>query len=379
MLRPHIGSRFVTTNFMPFHPDCDPKDMAGDLSLMSWDAYPVTGHEQNPSTENYRIGDPSFLGFVHSQMAGYTGRWALMELQPGQINWSGVPVRLHSGAVRLWLWTAFAHGAEFITTYRYRQPRFGIELFHQGLVGTDGETPSEGGREFSQTAEEIQRLDLSKLPSSADDFDPETTVGLLFDFEQLWCFQTLPQARRWNQPQWLQAWHGACAGQGLRVKVLHPDSPWPRDLKMIVAPALQMVDETIVQRLTDYAKQGGHLVLTCRTGLMDRRGQLWEGPTAAPILPLIHATIDGYDSLPDGKFGDVEMDGKKYKWGTWGDQLQAGPGTRVLAEYADQFYAGSAAVTQCGHGKGIVTYCGVCTEMAIHRALVEKLARRRPV
>lgn len=63
-----------------------------------------------------------------------------MEFQPGQVNWSGVPVLLYPGAVRLWIWPAFAHGAEFVTTYRFRQPGFSIGLFHHGLVGPDGVT-----------------------------------------------------------------------------------------------------------------------------------------------------------------------------------------------------------------------------------------------
>jgi beta-galactosidase len=277
--------------------------------------------------------------------------------------------------VRLWLWTAFAHGAEFVTTYRLRQARFGIELFHTGLLGTDGTTQTIGGKEFVQTIDEMQRLDASKLKAKQpEEFNPATTVGLLFDFEQLWYFQTLPQAKRWNQPQWLRAWYAACARNGLRVKILRPDAPWPAGLKMLIVPGLQMVDDPLVWRLTDYARSGGHLVLTCRTGLMDRNGQLLEGPTAAPILPLIAGTIHAYDSLPDGKFGEVEMDGKKYKWGTWGDQLVNVPAAHVVAKYADQFYAGAAAVTQQRHELGTVTYCGVCSEAPFVEALIDKIA-----
>ena len=46
--------------------------------------------------------------------------------------------------------------AEFVTTYRFRQPLFGIQLFHHGLVGTDGVTPSAGGREFAQVITEMR-------------------------------------------------------------------------------------------------------------------------------------------------------------------------------------------------------------------------------
>ena len=41
-------------------------------------------------------------------------------------------------------------------TRGYRQPRFGIELFHHALVGPDGITPSPGGRQFMQVIDEIE-------------------------------------------------------------------------------------------------------------------------------------------------------------------------------------------------------------------------------
>src|SRR5205814_222933 len=54
ILKPRIGERFITTNFMPFHLDCNPADMADDLTLFSWDAYPVSGWEKDIVDETYR-------------------------------------------------------------------------------------------------------------------------------------------------------------------------------------------------------------------------------------------------------------------------------------------------------------------------------------
>jgi beta-galactosidase len=376
ILKPKIGKRFVTTNFMPFHLDADPMDMADDLTLSSWDAYPVSGWGSNVTGETYRMANPADLGFVHDQMASYQGRWAQMELQPGQVNWSGVPVLLYPGAVRLWIWTAFAHGAEFVTTYRFRQPRFGIELFHAGLVGPDGVTQSVGGREFAQAIDEMKRLDLKRVPPATMETDTDNTIGLVFDHDQLWYYATLPQAKRWNQPHWLKLWYAAAARLGLKVKILHPAKPWPAGLKLVVAPGLQMVEPAWVELMEQYASAGGHLVLTCRTALMDKTGQLWEGDTAAPILPLIGGEIEAYDGLPADTWGTVEMDGQKHRWGVWGELLYAEPTTKVLAKYADQFYAGAAAVIQRKHGQGVVTYCGVHGEASFVDALVEDLAEQ---
>ena len=388
ILKPRIGARFLTTNFMPLHLDLNPADTINDLNLMSWDSYPVAGYEK-PTDQTFRIADPAAISLIHDQMSSYTGRWALMELQPGQVNWSGVPVLLYPGAVRLWIWTAFAHGAEFVTTYRFRQPLFGPELWHHGLVGTDGVTPSAGGREFSQSAAEMKRLDRAKLSAQPATFAenptskkaksalPFETVGFIFDFDNLWNFTVLPQARRWDYGRLLRTLYGAITRQGMRVQILHPSNPIPQNLKMVVCPAVQMVDDNFISALTHYATNGGHLLLTCRTALMDRTGQIFEGPTASKILPLIGGTIDAYDGLPDNTFGKLEMDDHTFDWGVWGDLLYAEEGTRVLAKYADQFYEGAAAVTQKKHGTaGTVTYCGVFPEQPFADALIASLAKQ---
>ncbi|HEY7119713.1 MAG TPA: beta-galactosidase [Tepidisphaeraceae bacterium] len=368
---------FITTNFMPFHPDVNPADMAHDLSLMAWDSYPCPGCEIAPKDQSFRLGDPSQMGFMHDYLASFHRRWGLLEIQPGQVNWGNTPVHLYPGAVRLWLWTALAHGAEFVTTYRYRQPRFGIEMFHHGLVGTDGTTPSLGGRQFQQTIDEVERLGAAAAAAEtaqAQTIDPKRTVGLVFDFEQLWWFGILPQSKRWDYARLVRLWYGAFARLGMTIKVLRPDQPWPAELPVIVAPGLQMVDDAIVERMTAYAAAGGHLVLTCRTALMDKTGQMFEGPTAKPILPLIGGSIEAYDGLPEQAFGQVEMDGKKYEWGVWGDLLYGEPETRIVAKYADQFYTGAAAVLQNKYQNGLVTYCGVFGEDAFTDALAEKIA-----
>jgi beta-galactosidase len=74
-------------------------------------------------------------------------------------------------------------------------------------------------------------------------------------------------------------------------------------------------------------------------------------------------------------FGQVELlEGKKYEWGVWADLLYGEPDTKTLARYADQFYAGAAAVIQNKYESGVVTYCGVFGEEAFTDALAERIA-----
>ena len=128
----------------------------------------------------------------------------------------------------------------------------------------------------------------------------------------------------------------------------------------LVVPAVQLVDEKLVQRWKDYAEQGGNLIITCRTGQKDRHGHLWEGPWAAPILDLIGAKIKFYDTIPAPYSGNVNADGKTLRLDELGGNLRTrAPAPPSLATHADQFYAGKPAAVTRKLGKGTVTYIGV--------------------
>ena len=105
---------------------------------------------------------------------------------------------------------------------------------------------------------------------------------------------------------------------------------------------------------------GGHLILTCRTGQKDRRGHLWEGPWAAPILDLIGAKIKFYDTLPAPNVGKVKAGEQTYDWVSWGEVLEPREwhDRRWPATPTNTMPDGVAAVTR-KLGRGTVTYIGV--------------------
>ena len=379
LLRPHVGDRFLTHNFMPFHADVDPADLAGDLTVCGIDVYPVTGTAKHYADEaGLRTADPAFVGAAFDDMRSHTGRWGLLEVQPGQLNWSGVPVRLVPGAVRLMLWQAIAQGAEFITVYRWRTPTFGQEMHHDCLVRHDGTTLTAAGEEFKQVAAELKQVAAANSATyqplvPASDLP---TVGVVHDHEQQWWAASLPQARAWDQIKLLVGWHEAAGRCGLGTRRVSASGAGWDDLPIVVVPGAMLVDEAWPGRWRAWVEAGGHLVVTCRTAWYDRRGHVWEGPTAAPLVPLIGATIDAYDGLPAGSIGPahVEMDGRRYPWHVWGEQLVPEAGTETWATYADQFYSGAAAVVSRAVGNGRVTHCGVYDAGEFALAVLRKAA-----
>jgi len=121
-------------------------------------------------------------------------------------------------------------------------------------------------------------------------------------------------------------------------------------------------------------QQGGHLILSARTGQKDRTGKLWEAPWAGPILDLIGAKVAFYDLLPESVTGTIDSGGQRYEWNNWADVLEPLPGTEVWATYTNQYYAGKAAVVSRRLGKGTVTYVGPDTDSgALEKAVLRKV------
>jgi beta-galactosidase len=132
--------------------------------------------------------------------------------------------------------------------------------------------------------------------------------------------------------------------------------------KFVIVPAYEMADAALVKKWADYAKNGGHLIITCRTAIKNRMGHFWEAEAAAPLSQLIGAHLIATDMLSGYAKGEILMKSSKYNWNNWADLLQPESKTEVLATYDNQFYKGKAAVVKRNVGKGSVTYIGIDTD-----------------
>ena len=362
ILRRYCGHRqWITTNHIHNFSAVNPVLNGRDFDVVSWTHYPVHGNP-NEGPLGFRLGDSAVMSFAGDFMRSINGQAGIMELQPGQVNWGDVNPQPYPGAVHLWIMRIFATGSKFVCTYRYREPLSGAELYHYGLVGTDGVTPTTGGEQYAQAARELAQLRPLATPGAAPPAAyAARRAAILYSYEVRWDLDNHKQNKDWDTYGHLLKYYRALKRAGAPVDVITEDKDFSA-YPFLLAPAYQLLDEKLVARWKTYVEQGGHLILTCRTGQKDRRGFLWEGPWAAPILGLIGAHIRFYDTLPAPHVAHVTAGGAAYAWSTWGDVLDPDAGTRTLATYGDQYYAGAAAVTSRRLGRGTVTYIGVDTQ-----------------
>jgi beta-galactosidase len=362
ILRQHIlPDQWITTNLMPDHGPVDPERMT-NLDFVTYTKYLVAGYDKGLGPQGFRMGSPTSIAFANDFFRSVNGTTGVMELQPGQVNWGKFNPQPMPGVVRMWIWHAFAGGNKFVCNYRFKQPLTGGEQYHYGIISTDGVTPSTSGLEYIKVIKELNAL---KKSYDANDKMPKAyqsrQTAILYNPDNRWEMDNQPQTNQWDFMQHLMRYYGALKQFGAPVDVITEDKDFSK-YPVMIAPAYQLLDAKLVARWQQYVENGGHLVLSSRTGQKDRNGKLWEMKWAEPIYKLIGAKVSFYDLLPDSVQGTIKMGAKTYKWNNWADIVEPFPGTETLATYSNQFYAGKAAVISHKVGKGTVTYIGPDTD-----------------
>jgi len=362
ILRKYISpDQWITTNLMPEYAPTDPTRITS-LDFNTYTKYLVAGYDKGTGPQGFRMGSATSISFANDLFRAQNGITGVMELQPGQVNWGKFNSQPMPGVVRMWIWHAFAGGNKFVCNYRFKQPLLGGEQYHYGIIGPDGVTPSTSGAEYIKVINELKQI--------KKDYDPNAKMpaeyaarltGVLYNADNRWEEDNQPQTYQWDFMQHLMRYYKAMKEFGAPVDVITEDKDFSK-YPVLVAPAYELLDAHLVDRWKTYVQNGGHLVLTCRTGQKNRNAKIWEMKWAQPIYDLIGAKIPFYDLMPDTVKGTIKMGVKDYTWNNWGDVIDPMPGTSVWATYSNQYYAGKAAVISRKLGKGTVTFVGPDTD-----------------
>lgn len=367
-LRKNISKdQWITTNFAyyKFLPSVDLFRSKNDLDFASHTMYLLSTSLNYPEGDlAHRLGSGMELSFSNElarSVKGYTG---IMELQPGQIDWGSWNSQPLPGAVRMWIWHCFGLNDKFVCTYRFRQPLFGAEQFHKGVMEPDGITVSPGGMEFIQAIKEIKSLKkLSKKEQAIPKELASRNTAFLWKQDNMMSLETVKLTQQWDTWDHYYTYYQKLKAMGAPVTFIQETGYFDaKKYPFMVAPAYEMVDNKLIEKWEKYVSEGGNLILTTRSGMKDNNSHLWEALLQQPIWNLIGAKVDYFDQLPSTIKANIIYKGEKYTWNVWGDILIPNAGTEILATHTDQFYAGKPAIVKNSIGKGNVYYIGVISQ-----------------
>ncbi len=373
ILRECSPGRDVVHNFMGFFTEFDHHDLARDLDVATWDSYPL-GFTQDfflsdEDKRRYaRTGHPDIPAFHHDLYRGMCqGRWWVMEQQPGPVNWARWNPAPLPGMVRLWTWQAFAHGAELVSYFRWRQAPFAQEQMHAGLHRPD-RSLDQGGAEATQVGQELTQLratgpvhEPNRHPARIN----KASVAIIFDYPSVWMAQIQPQGADFHPVQAVFEHYSALRQCALDVDIL-PSSAALDGYALLVLPCHLRDDAALVARAL---ASGAHTVLGPRTASKAASLRIAE-----PLPPGAWGEAAGVrvlrvESLPPGVHDAV-------LWGDappghalrWREHLALDAQTQVLARFAD----GQPALTR----KGTVTYQAASFDAATLGTLLQQAAQQ---
>ena len=139
-------------------------------------------------------------------------------------------------------------------------------------------TVTPGGREYETFIKEIRELrkhSSSRETKPADYLARRTAI--LFNHENSWSIERQKQNRTWDTFAHIEKYYRTLKSFGAPVDFIS-ETKNLSDYPVVVIPAYQLADKELVDKWIAYVKNGGNLILTCRTAQKDRYGRLPEAP-----------------------------------------------------------------------------------------------------
>ncbi|WP_108838279.1 beta-galactosidase [Tateyamaria sp. Alg231-49] len=346
----------IAHNYMGRTTDFDHFKVGADLDIASWDSYPLgfledrSGMSDAHKRAYARQGDPDFQAFHHDlyRAVGKDGRWWVMEQQPGPVNWAPYNPAPLPGMVRLWTWEAFAHGAEAVCYFRWRQAPFAQEQMHAGLLRPDS-VEAEAFGEAAQVMEE--------LAQSPDVSPAQAPVAIMFDYDAdaMWTVQ--PHGADLSYFGLVFDWYRACRKLGLSVDILLPTTRDFEGYALVLAPGMMHMPDDLKSAL---GQAKAEVILGPRSAARDTHFCI---PTPLPpAWPGSDLAVSRVQSIrPDMP---IDIDGGGQVIGYF-EQITGGG--EVVIQTAD----GAPAAVRCDAG---VTYVAGWGDDAMHQRVIRATA-----
>jgi beta-galactosidase len=299
---------------------------------------------------------------------GDCGFWVI-EQKAGQVNWQDVNSLVRPGVIRLFTYQLISRGACGVLYHQWRQPRIGNEKFSGAVIPHHVHPDSRTFREISQLGEE-----LKLLAPALKDSRVVTEACILYSHDNDWTLQQPMQPNKYfNLREHIQLFYNALHDRNIPVDFARPNEDLSK-YKIVVAPSLHLLSGGEADMLKLYVQNGGTLVTTFNTGLVNEHNIAPDSGFPHDMLDLFGLEVVEFDTLAPGDENHLTFKGAfptshLHPARLWCDVIEAKE-CQVLATYAKDFYAGRPAMTMNSFGLGKAIYIGTQSHQHFYHDLV---------
>ncbi|MBR6030221.1 MAG: beta-galactosidase [Clostridia bacterium] len=346
------------------------------LDVMTYDSYPNFAYGLDRAFDPKAMNDRGWSRAL-TEVSSVCPHFGIMEQQSGPGGWYN---RMESSAPRpgqlsLWALQSVAHGADFVSFFRWRTCPFGTEIYWHGILDYDSRT-NRRLREVKSLSGKLDRL--QELCGA----DHAAAFGVLHDYDNqfdadidVW-HRRLAQASEEGIFEASQRLHAPYD----RV-LLRDDTPAEALLAypVLMYPHPLIMTAERVSILKRYVEKGGTLIMGCRAGLKDIHGRMVTQPQPGLLRELTGTTVEDFTFASIAEETPYAMLGaQRLETPVFNDVLTADEGTKVLARYASSYYAGAPALTEKLIGEGRVLHFGAVFSRETARLLLSLCGLNEP-
>jgi beta-galactosidase len=352
----------VTTNFVPLAKTLDLFEWGRHLDVVSYDSYPDP-HE--PAAAKTAFGYDVMRSLRDGQP------WMLMEQAPSAVNWRPRNGPKPPGVMRLWSWQAVAHGADSVMFFQWRQSRGGSEKFHSGMV-------PHGGAD-TRTFREVRDLgrELADHPGLLGARQPRADVAIMLDWPSWWALEL---GARPSQDVRLMdivlAHYTPLYDAGIACDVVAPGADLS-GYRVVVVPNLYLVDGPDAAGIERYVQDGGTLVMSFFSGIVDSCDRVHLGGYPAPFRRMLGLRVEEFWPLPRNGTVGLRCAGEA-TGSVWSEEIHLA-GAEAVAVFTTGELAGGPAITRHGFGDGTTWYLGTRPDPAAMRRLFDQVCEQTGV
>jgi beta-galactosidase len=271
----------------------------------------------------------------------------------------------YDGQLRLQAWAHVASGAHMVEYWHWHSLHYGQETYWKGLLGHDLE-PNRVYEEATRIGAELKRLS----PQLAG-MMPRNRVAILHSVDSHYGLQFMPISDKVGYLTVEDQLHKALYRMNVGADFVFAEEPDFAGYDVLLVPPLYVASDALLQRIVDFAKAGGHVLLTLKSGFTNEFDTVRWTRAPGPLREACGFSYQEFSSLkePISLKGDPFGVGPENRASVWADMIL--PETaKPLAFYDHPFFGKYPAITRNAWGRGTVTYEGTILPDALQEKVV---------
>ena len=370
LVRAHARKgQFVTQNFdldwrgysYGIQPAVDHFAAARALDVAGIDIY-------HPTQDHLTGTEIAFGGDLARSMRGGQN-YLLIETQAqGFPEWTPYP-----GQLRLQAFSHLASGANMVEYWHWGTTANAIETYWRGLLSQDLKP--------NPTYEEAGSIgkDLARLGPKLVNMRKHNQIAIYVSNRALTAFNAFKfgWTSTTNYNDVLRPFYDALYRMNAEVDFVDPSTTDLSAYKLILVPALYAASDAEINRLNAFAKAGGHLLYTFKSGFSDENVKVRSTTQPGLIAEAAGVQFSQF-TIPEG----VSLESDPYHVGAadntvrWWMELLTPTTATTVARYHHVVWGKYAALVRNNYGKGEVTYVGFMPGDALVEKIVEECVQR---